>query len=66
MTEVRPRRPQQWEDEVERIFELLEAHGEPAVRDALIEVARRGVVGAEFVERGLQRTRQDSQSTPPP
>lgn len=50
MTEVRHRRPRQWEDEVDRVFRLLEAHGEPAVRDALIEVARRGVAGAEYVE----------------
>ena len=50
MTEVRHRRPRQWEDEVERIFELLETHGELEVRDALIQVARLGVVGAEYVE----------------
>jgi hypothetical protein len=50
MTEVRHRRPERWKEEVDRIFELLEPHGELAVREALIEVGRRGVVGAEYVE----------------
>lgn len=50
MTEVRHRRPEQWKEEVDRIFELLEPHGELAVREALIEAGRRGVVGAEYVE----------------
>lgn len=50
MTEVRHRRPEQWEAEVDRVFDLLEAHGELAVRGALIEAGRRGVVGAEYVE----------------
>ncbi|MBU0717530.1 MAG: IS21 family transposase [Planctomycetes bacterium] len=49
MTEVRHRRPERWEEEVDRIFELLERYGEFAVRDALVEVARRNVVGAEYV-----------------
>lgn len=50
MTEVRHRRPDHWRDEVDHVFALLEGHGEPAVRDALIEAGRRGVVGAEYVE----------------
>lgn len=50
MTEVRHRRPDLWEQDVERVFVLLEQHGERAVRDALVEAGRRGVVGAEYVE----------------
>lgn len=50
MTEVRHRRPQHWEEQVDRIFDLLERHDERAVRGALIEAAHRGVVGAEYVE----------------
>ena len=36
MTELRHRRPAQWEEEVDTIFRLLELHGEQAVRDAII------------------------------
>lgn len=50
MTEVRHRRPEQWEREVDRVFVLLECHGERAVRDALVEAGRRDVVGAEYIE----------------
>ena len=50
MTEVRHRRPEHWKDEVDRVFALLDRHGEAAVRDALIEASRRRVVGAEYVE----------------
>lgn len=49
MTELRHRRPDQWQEEVDALFTLLEMHGEIAVRDALIEAARRGVVGSEYV-----------------
>jgi transposase len=50
MTELRHRRPELWQEDVERIFTLLEAHGEAAVRDALIEAARCTTVGAEYLE----------------
>ncbi len=49
VTEIRHRRPDQWEEEVEAIFFLLERHGERAVREALIEAARQGAVGSEYV-----------------
>jgi transposase len=49
MTELRHRRPDQWQEEVDALFVLLELHGERVVRDALIEAARRGVVGSEYV-----------------
>lgn len=54
MTEVRHRRPQRWEDEVAKIFDLLEHHGERAVRDAFAEAGRRNVVGAEYIEAILE------------
>lgn len=50
MTEVRHRRPELWEGDVDRVFDLLERHGERAVREALVEAGRRGVVGAEYIE----------------
>lgn len=49
MTELRHRRPSHWEEQVDAIFALLEVHGDSAVREALIEAARRGVVGAEYI-----------------
>ncbi len=63
MTEVRHRRPDRWKEEVDRVFELLDQHGERAVRDALIEAGRRAVVGAEYVEAILdgQAAREVSQ-----
>lgn len=54
MTEVRHRRPELWTQDVERVFTLLERHGEFAVKEALIEAGRRGVVGAEYVEAILE------------
>lgn len=50
MTELRHRRPDRWEEDVERLFALLEKHGEQRVRAALIEAARLETVGAEYVE----------------
>lgn len=50
MTELRHRRPERWEGDVERVFAELEEHGEERVRAALIEAAKRGTVGAEYVE----------------
>lgn len=49
MTELRHRRPRQWKEEVDTIFTLLELHGERAVRAALIESARRALVGSEYI-----------------
>ena len=50
MTEVRHRRPEQWEEDVEAIFGLLERDGERAVREALIKAAHHRLVGAEYIE----------------
>jgi transposase len=50
MTELRHKRPDLWREDVDRIFALLEEHGEERVRDALVEAARAGTVGAEYLE----------------
>lgn len=54
MTELRHKRPSRWVEEVERVFVLLEIHGEERVRDVLIEAARAGTVGAEYLEAVLE------------
>ena len=54
MTELRHKRPSHWEEEVERVFALLEVHGEERVRAVLIDAARAGTVGAEYLEAVLE------------
>ncbi len=49
LTEIRHRRPDHWSEQVERLFALLEEHGERAMQEAFIEAARREAVGAEYV-----------------
>lgn len=50
LTEIRHRRPDRWEEEVTSLYELLGEFEEEALRDAFIEVGRRGVAGSEYVE----------------
>ena len=50
LTEIRHRRPNRWEDEVAKLYELLGEFEEAALRDAFIEAARRELVGSEYVE----------------
>jgi hypothetical protein len=50
VTELRHKRSALWREDVERIFALLEEHGEERVRAALIEAAAGKLVGAEYVE----------------
>ena len=50
MTELRHKRPDLWHADVDQIFALFEEHGEERVRDALVEAARAGTVGAEYLE----------------
>lgn len=50
LTEIRHRRPNRWEDEVARLYELLGEFEETALRDAFIESGRRGLAGAEYIE----------------
>ena len=49
LTEIRHRRPDHWSDQVERLFALLEEHGERAMAAAFVEAARREAIGAEYV-----------------
>ncbi|MGE3966485.1 MAG: hypothetical protein AB7I09_20485 [Planctomycetota bacterium] len=53
-TELRQRRPMLWEDDVGRLYELLVEFEEVALRDALIEAARRELVGVGYVEATLR------------
>lgn len=62
MTELRHRRPDQWEVEVDAIFYLLEIHGEKAVRQALIKVAHERLIGAEYVAAILDGQMADQES----
>lgn len=50
ITELRHRRPQSWEADIDQMFALFEEHGEDRMRAVLIEAARRETVGAEYVE----------------
>jgi len=49
LTEIRYRRPDHWSEQVERLYALLEEHGEAALQAAFIEAAARQAVGAEYV-----------------
>ena len=49
MTELRHRRPDCWEEDVDAIFTLMEMHGEETVRGALTRAAHDRLVGAEYV-----------------
>lgn len=50
LTEIRHRRPDRWEEEVARLYEMLGEFEEAALRDAFIEAGRRGLAGSEYVE----------------
>jgi len=49
LTEIRHRRPDHWSEQIERLYALLEEHGEAAMKDAFIEAAAREAVGAEYI-----------------
>jgi hypothetical protein len=49
LTELRYRRPDHWSERVERLYALLEEHGEAAMQAAFIEAAARHAVGAEYI-----------------
>lgn len=53
LTEVVHRRPERWMADVERLFELLQHHGEPALREAIGRALEQAVFGAEYVARLL-------------
>jgi hypothetical protein len=49
LTEIVHRRQVRWNDDVERLYDLLEQHGEHVVRAAILEALARQVFGAEYV-----------------
>jgi transposase len=49
LTEIVHRRHARWIDDVERLYDLLEDHGEHVVRAAIEEALSRRVYGAEYV-----------------
>ena len=59
LTEIRHRRAEWWEQEVDDLYALFEEFGEAAVRDAMIEASRRGTAGAEYVEAILRGQASD-------
>ena len=64
VTELRHRRPEAWTDDIDKAYRLLERHGDEALRSALVESSRRGVVGAEYLEAILQGHAQSEEVTP--
>lgn len=49
LTELTHRRPRVWVRDVERLHDLLQQHGEPALRSAFERGLAEGVFGAEYV-----------------
>ncbi len=49
LTELTHRRPRVWVRDVDRLHQLLQAHGEGALRDALRRGLTEGTIGAEYV-----------------
>ena len=50
ITEIRHRRPDRWEGEVAKLYDLLAEFEEAALRDAFVESGRRGLAGSEYIE----------------
>jgi len=55
LTEVVHRRPREWVRDVDRLYDILQAHGEQALRGAMQEAMSRDLFGAVYVEQALQR-----------
>src|SRR5712691_1223261 len=55
LTELTHRRPQVWIRDVDRLHELLQRHGEAALRTAFARGLAEGVFGAEYVAHHLGR-----------
>jgi transposase len=56
LTEVVHRRPREWVRDVDRLHDILQAHGEQALRDAMQDAMARELFGATYVEQALQRS----------
>ncbi len=54
VTELRHRRPDTWQDDIDDAYELLGRYGDEALRDALIVASRQETVGAEYLEAILE------------
>jgi len=50
VTEIRHRRPNDWVEQVDQLYALLEAHGEDALKRAFARAARESAAGAEYVQ----------------
>jgi len=56
LTEVVHRRPREWVRDVDRLYDILQGHGEQALREAMQEAMSRELFGAVYVEQALQRS----------
>ncbi len=56
LTEVVHRRPREWVRDVDRLYDILQGHGEQALRNAMQEAMSRELFGAVYVEQALQRS----------
>jgi hypothetical protein len=55
LTEVVHRRPREWVRDIDRLHEILQIHGEHALRRAMEDAMRCELFGARYVEQALQR-----------
>jgi hypothetical protein len=56
LTEVVHRRPREWVRDIDRLHEILQIHGEHALRHAMEDAMRCELFGARYVEQALQRS----------
>lgn len=56
LTEVVHRRPREWVRDIDRLHEILQIHGEHALRQAMEDAMRFELFGARYVEQALQRS----------
>jgi transposase len=53
LTEVIHRRPREWDFEIDRLHELLQVHGQDALRGAFQHALTEGTFGAEYIDHYL-------------
>jgi transposase len=64
VTELRHRRPDTWKEDIDDAYDLLERHGDEALRDALIVAGREETVGSEYLEAILRGHAKSEEVTP--
>jgi len=64
LTEVVHRRPRTWYHDVDTLHDLLQNHGEAALRTAFEEACRQQVYGAEYIRVFLDRAPSMEEKTP--